>query len=126
VSDRRYSTSAWQKVRKAVLARDGHVCRIQGTRCTYRATTVHHIVPSSERPDLFFAGDNLVSACTKCNYGGGARIASGNRRRKVAELEEIIWQQQQQIDRLLEKVLYYENGSPATALDANPPSPQIY
>jgi hypothetical protein len=126
MSDRRYSTSAWQRVRKAVLARDGHVCRIQGPRCTYRATTVHHVIPSSERPDLFFADANLVSACARCNYGGGARIASGNRRRKVAELERIIHEQEQRIAHLVERLDYYENGSPVAALDANPPNPQIF
>jgi hypothetical protein len=126
MSDRRYSTSAWQRVRKAVLARDGYICGIQGPRCTYRATTVHHVIPSSERPDLFFADANLVSACARCNYSGGASIASGNRRRKIAELERIIREQQQQNDRLLEKVLHYENGSPTTALAPNRPNPQIY
>jgi 5-methylcytosine-specific restriction endonuclease McrA len=37
------------------------------------ATTVHHRVPSSLRPDLFWEPDNLAAACSRCNYGGGAR-----------------------------------------------------
>jgi HNH endonuclease len=125
MSDRRYSTSAWQRVRKAVLARDGHVCRIQGPRCTYQATTVHHVIPSSARPDLFYSDTNLVSACARCNYGGGARIASGNRRRKLAELEQIIHEQEQRIAHLLERLAAYEN-SPVTPLAHNRPQPRIY
>jgi hypothetical protein len=34
VSDRRYSTARWQKLRRAVLAHYGHMCQIQGPRCT--------------------------------------------------------------------------------------------
>jgi hypothetical protein len=43
-SDRRYSTARWQRLRKAVLARDGHQCMIGGPRCRGYATTVHHQV----------------------------------------------------------------------------------
>jgi 5-methylcytosine-specific restriction endonuclease McrA len=81
VSDRRYSTAALQKLRKAVLRRDGYVCRIQGPRCTGYATTVHHLIASSQAPDLFWATENLVSACPRCNFGGGAQVAADNGRR---------------------------------------------
>jgi hypothetical protein len=50
MSDRRYSTARWQRLRKAVLAHYGHVCQIQGPRCAGYASTVHHLVPSSSRP----------------------------------------------------------------------------
>jgi hypothetical protein len=53
MSDRRYSTARWQRLRRAVLAHYGHVCQIQGLRCTGYATTVHHLVPSSRIPPLW-------------------------------------------------------------------------
>jgi hypothetical protein len=40
VSDRRYSTARWQRFRRAVLAHYGHVCQVEGPRCTGYATTV--------------------------------------------------------------------------------------
>jgi 5-methylcytosine-specific restriction endonuclease McrA len=90
MSDQRYSTSAWQKTRKAIVRRDGHLCRVQGPRCTGHATTVHHIVPSSQAPHLFFAEENLVSSCSACNYGGGRRTAVDNSRRRMEYLERVI------------------------------------
>jgi 5-methylcytosine-specific restriction endonuclease McrA len=125
VSDRRYSTSAWQRTRKAILRRDGYVCRIQGPRCTGRATTVHHVIPSSQRPDLFWSAENLVSACGRCNYGGGARIQAENRRLQTEQLYEIIESQQAQIEQLLERLAQYENPAP-TAIATNPRNPAIY
>jgi 5-methylcytosine-specific restriction endonuclease McrA len=53
MSDRRYSTARWQKLRRAVLAHYGYVCQIEGPRCTGYATTVHHLIPSSQAPHLF-------------------------------------------------------------------------
>jgi 5-methylcytosine-specific restriction endonuclease McrA len=50
MSDRRYSTAPWQRLRKAVLARDGHVCQFQGPNSTYAATTCDHILPTSTHP----------------------------------------------------------------------------
>jgi 5-methylcytosine-specific restriction protein A len=84
VSDRRYSTAAWQRVRRAVLRRDGHVCQVEGPRCLCYATTVHHLIPSSQAPHLFRGPTNLVAACGRCNYGGGARIAAENKRTTIA------------------------------------------
>jgi hypothetical protein len=122
MSDRRYSTARWQRLRKAVLAHYGHVCQLEGPRCTGYATTVHHRVPSSQRPDLFWEPENLISACGACNYGGGARVQADNRRRRTAQLEQVIEQQAQQIARLLEKVAYYENGG----VERQRPEPRIY
>jgi 5-methylcytosine-specific restriction endonuclease McrA len=110
MSDRRYSTARWQRLRKAVLARDGHQCMIGGPRCRGYATTVHHIVPSSQQPELFWEPSNLVAACGACNYGGGARVQADNRRRRTAQLEQLIEQQAQQIAQLVERLAYFENG----------------
>jgi 5-methylcytosine-specific restriction endonuclease McrA len=121
MSDRRYSTARWQRLRKAILARDGHVCSIQGARCTGIADTVDHIFPSSTHPHLFWAPENLRSACRRCNYGGGARVQADNRRRQIAQLEQLVKQQGQQITELLAKLAAYEDASGGT-----PRSPAIY
>jgi 5-methylcytosine-specific restriction endonuclease McrA len=126
VADRRYSTARWQRLRKAVLNRDGHICRIQGPRCTGYANTVHLIEPSSQRPDLFWADTNLVSACGRCNYGGGNRVRADNNRRRLEQLQEIIWEQEQRIAQLLERLSEYEPQHPQTPLRRDPPRPAIY
>jgi 5-methylcytosine-specific restriction endonuclease McrA len=122
VSDRRYSTAAWQKLRRAVLERDGHVCQIQGPRCRGYATSVHHIVPSSQEPKLFWEPSNLAAACGRCNYGDGARVAAQNTRTRIARLEEVIWKQDAEIARLTERLAGYENGEP----ERPPATPRIY
>lgn len=104
VSDHRYSTSAWQRTRKAILRRYNHECQIRGSHCLGYTTTVHHIIPSSQAPYLFFADDNLVAACTRRNYSDGGRLQSQNRRSRVAQLETIIQNQQQLIDTLLARI----------------------
>jgi 5-methylcytosine-specific restriction endonuclease McrA len=126
VTDRRYSTSAWQRVRKAVLQRDGYQCRIRGPRCTGQATTVHHIIPSSERPDLFFVDENLAAACARCNYADGSRIAAANGGRRIEQLQEIIFQQDQWIQELLERVAQYEAERPQPGIRPNPRRPAIF
>jgi 5-methylcytosine-specific restriction endonuclease McrA len=102
VSDRRYSTTRWQRLRLEVLAYYGGVCQIQGPRCAGRANTVHHLIPSSQAPELFWSIENLTASCGPCNYSDGARVAADNRRtagERVAELE-------QQNQRLEEIVLW--------------------
>ena len=107
--DRRYSTAAWQKLRRAVLARDGHVCQIQGPRCRGYATTVHHLVPSSQAPHLFWEPSNLAAACGRCNYGGGARVAAENTRRTIEHLRALVEEQQQQIEEMAERLARCEH-----------------
>jgi hypothetical protein len=97
VRDPRYSTAAWQKLRKAVLARDCGICQIQGPRCRGYATSVHHLVPSSQAPELFWEPSNLAAACGRCNYGDGARIAAENTRTTIAKLRALVWEQQAEI-----------------------------
>jgi 5-methylcytosine-specific restriction endonuclease McrA len=109
MGDPRYSTAAWQKLRKAVLARDGHVCQIQG-RCRGNATSVHHLIPSSQAPELFWEPSNLAAACGRCNFCDGARVAAENTRRTIEDLRLLVERQQAQIDRLLAKLASYEKG----------------
>ncbi len=91
MADRRYRTQAWQRLRLEVLARDAYVCQIQGPRCRGCANTVHHILPSSTHPHLFWDPSNLQAACSRCNYGHGASVAATNRHaalERVADLEQ--------------------------------------
>ncbi|HET8874235.1 MAG TPA: HNH endonuclease [Gaiellaceae bacterium] len=109
MSDRRYSTARWQRLRKAVLARYGYVCQIQGPRCTGYASTVHHLVPSSQAPHLFWEPPNHVAACRRCNYGDGAHIAAENTRQTIDCLCALVEEQEQQIAQMAERLAYYED-----------------
>ena len=97
-----YSTAAWQKTRRAILARDGHICQLRGPKCTGIATTVHHLLPSSQYPHLFFDASNLAAACRHCNYSGGREIQLANRtdRQLLNHYEQIIERQQAEIEEL--------------------------
>jgi 5-methylcytosine-specific restriction endonuclease McrA len=110
MSDRRYSTARWQRLRKAVLAHYGYVCQVEGPRCTGYATTVHHLVPSSQAPHLFWQPSNLTASCARCNYGDGSRVAADNRRQQIAYLQQLVEEQQQQIAQMAERLARYENG----------------
>jgi 5-methylcytosine-specific restriction endonuclease McrA len=110
MSDRRYSTARWQRLRKAVLAQYGHVCQVQGPRCTGYATTVHHLIPSSQAPDLFWEPSNLAAACRRCNYGDGSRVAADNRRQQIAYLQQLVEEQRQQIAQMAERLARYEDA----------------
>jgi len=75
----RYDDPAWRKVRKAVLERDGGLCRVRrGEGCTSRATEVDHIVPVGEGGAMFDAG-NLRASCRWCNRGRRPAASSGPR-----------------------------------------------
>ena len=110
MSDRRYSTARWQRLRKAVLARYGYVCQIQGPRCRGIANTVHHILPSSQYPELFWKTENLEASCGPCNYGGGATVAAQNTRHTIGHLQAVIEEQEQRIAQLLERLARYEDA----------------
>ena len=103
MSDRRYSTAAWQRVRRAILYRDGYQCQIGGPGCTTRADTVDHRLPSSTHPHLFYAAEYLRAACRRCNFSGGAQIAADNRtaRQLVEHLRQVVAEQREQIEDLL-------------------------
>lgn len=125
MSDRRYSTSRWQRTRRQVLQRDGYACQIEGPNCTGRATSAHHIRPSSQDPDSFFDFNNLVAACTACNSGGGRKIAVANQRANVLRLQQQVEQLNQRVLVLAAKVAQLEeaNGHPEPLAH---PKPRIY
>jgi 5-methylcytosine-specific restriction endonuclease McrA len=107
MSDRRYSTALWQKLRRAVLAHYGYVCHVEGPRCTGYATTIHHLIPSSQAPHLFWEPTTLVAACRRCNYGDGSRIAAETADDRATRA--IIEEQQQQIAQMAERLARYED-----------------
>ena len=126
MSDARYRTAAWRRVRQAVLERDGYGCRVRGARCAGIASTVHHVVPSSQAPHLFLEMTNLVASCGPCKYADDARVAAANGRRRVAQLEEIIIQQDNKIQELLAQLAEYKTEHPDPALRRARPKPAIY
>ncbi len=109
MSDRRYSTARWQRLRRAVLAHYGNVCQIGGPRCTGYATTVHDLIPSSQAPHLFWQPENLVAACRRCNYGDGSRVAAQNTRATIERLRALVEAQEQQIAQLAERLARCED-----------------
>jgi hypothetical protein len=62
----------------------------------------------------------------RTNYADGSRIAAANGRRRIEHLEEIIFQQDQWIQELLERVAQYEAERPQPAIRPNPPKPAIF
>ena len=68
----------WRRLREQVLRRDPY-CTIRGPKCTGLSTTVDHVIPLSQRPDLGHDPANLRGACAACNYAGGARLTNGRR-----------------------------------------------
>jgi 5-methylcytosine-specific restriction endonuclease McrA len=65
------STTAWRRLRLAVLERDGYICRLRipGV-CTTRATHCDHVVPKS-RGGLDTM-ENCRASCAACNTHRGA------------------------------------------------------
>jgi 5-methylcytosine-specific restriction endonuclease McrA len=61
------STTAWERVRKVVLARDSYTCRIKLPGCTIVARCVHHTIGKQHGDDPAW----LVAACTHCNLSIG-------------------------------------------------------
>lgn len=57
-----YETQRWRKKRERILRRDGYICR-ESKRYgkTVEATTVHHIYPVEDYPELAFEDWNLIS-----------------------------------------------------------------
>jgi 5-methylcytosine-specific restriction endonuclease McrA len=68
----------WDRIRLAVLERDGYRCTLNYSGCQGRATHVDHVLPRR-----FGGGDelaNLRAACRLCNQrrGAGTRPVGGD------------------------------------------------
>lgn len=69
-----YTTPEWQAIRRAVIRRDGRVCRGCARHISLtRDLTVDHIRPRSKFPELALDQENLQVLCRKCNSAKGAR-----------------------------------------------------
>lgn len=63
-----YQDKRWKKKRKYILKRDEFLCqecKRYGRSAT--ATTVHHIKPLEDYPELWLTDKNLISVCSKCH-----------------------------------------------------------
>jgi 5-methylcytosine-specific restriction endonuclease McrA len=121
-----YSTARWQKLRRAILRRDGRLCQIRGRRCTGIATTVHHILPASTHPHLFWEPSNLQAACKPCNYGDGAAVRADNRtaRQHLAYLQSVVDEQEAELEDLRFRLKQAESNSAVRDVEAR--VPRIY
>jgi 5-methylcytosine-specific restriction endonuclease McrA len=52
----------WRSIRRRILTRDQHLCRIRLPGCTHQATDVDHVVPGDDHSDT-----NLQAACLPCH-----------------------------------------------------------
>ena len=73
-----YRSRRWKEVRRLVLERDGHWCRLGLLGCRGVAVSVDHIVELQDGGDPF-ALANLQAACVSCN------TRKGNYRRQARE-----------------------------------------
>ena len=63
-----YKTKKWETKRQSILRRDEYLCReCKRYGKTTPATTVHHILPLEQRPDLKLHTINLISLCESCH-----------------------------------------------------------
>ena len=63
-----YKDKKWKNTRERTLRRDGYICR----EClrfgkTVEATTVHHVKPAAQNPELKYDSKNLYSCCANCH-----------------------------------------------------------
>ncbi|MBZ4221923.1 HNH endonuclease [Bacillus wiedmannii] len=63
-----YKTKRWKNKRINVLKRDSYQCQeCKRYGKNKEATTVHHIHPLRNRPELRLTSSNLVSLCGRCH-----------------------------------------------------------
>src|SRR5215470_11844251 len=71
MTDPRYSSAQWKRLRKYIRNRDGNVCQIKLPGCKGVATSVDHIrepgPPELGLDYLFFDQSNCRAACRSCN-----------------------------------------------------------
>jgi 5-methylcytosine-specific restriction endonuclease McrA len=87
-ADARLSTTAWRRLRLAVLDRDLGLCQVKGPHCTRYATCVDHIIARADGGDCWSPA-NPRASCRHCNSSGGADITNTRRRYRTGEAQYI-------------------------------------
>lgn len=83
--DRFYHSKKWERIRRAVLARDGYRCQVAARYGkNIEANTVHHIFPRDEYPQYQWQGWNLIAVSHEAHENmhernGGALTEEGRR-----------------------------------------------
>lgn len=68
VGERLYHTAIWQRVAKAVRARDLNLCALcKDKHILTPAQIVHHIVPLEDSTELSLDKNNCISLCRSCH-----------------------------------------------------------
>jgi 5-methylcytosine-specific restriction protein A len=63
-----YKSSKWKRKRAVILRRDEYMCReCKRYGRTTPATTVHHVYPLEQYPELALVSANLVGMCAACH-----------------------------------------------------------
>lgn len=63
-----HKTKKWKDKRPKILKRDEYMCReCKRYGKTTEATTVHHVYPLEQRPELGLVNSNLISLCKQCH-----------------------------------------------------------
>lgn len=63
-----YKDKRWKKKRAIILKRDEYLCReCKRYGKTTEATTVHHVKPAGDYPELRYDSNNLYSCCSSCH-----------------------------------------------------------
>jgi 5-methylcytosine-specific restriction protein A len=85
-ASRSVSGYAWQRIRQAVIERDGGVCTLRLPGCTVTATTADHIIGvaqgGSDNPS------NLRASCAHCNEARRKQQAAQARAQRPSRLRE--------------------------------------
>lgn len=70
-----HNRTAWKNKRAKILRRDEYTCQeCKRYGKSKEATTVHHIYPVEDWPELGLVNDNLISFCGKCHDAMHDRI----------------------------------------------------
>jgi len=59
----RYKSARWRRLRQIVINRDLGLC----VKCNEPGEDVDHIEPAQDKPELFWAMDNLQLLCKRCH-----------------------------------------------------------
>lgn len=80
----RVEQSNWRSLRRAVLRRDDHRCRLRYVGCTVDATEVDHKVPAYLTGNVTVTEEDLQSACSHCHGIKSRRESSAAAKAKAA------------------------------------------